>query len=99
MMNLNQTELDIIREVVRAAVSDAINSLRDEIKHDLDNSYTREVVDLKFQAQQVEIDHLKQEVAKTKNILAHLWETAYGKAIIIANGFLVLYALWQILPH
>lgn len=99
MMNLNQTELDVIRDVVRAAVADAIKSLRDEIKSDFDKSYTREVIDLKLQAQQAQIDELSQSLDKTKNILASLWETAFGKAIVVANGFLILYALWQILPH
>lgn len=99
MMNLNQTELDVIRDVVRAAVADAIKSIREELKADLEKSYTREVIDLKLRAQQAEIDDLKQSLDKTKNILASLWETAFGKAIVVANGFLILYALWQILPH
>lgn len=97
MMNLNQTELDVIRDVVRAAVADSIRTLKDEIRADLDKAYTREVVDLKLQALQDEINSLKAESKANANILKSLWSTAFGRVIIVAQGALTLWALWQIL--
>lgn len=94
MMNLNQTDLDVIRDVVKAAVADAVKTIRDELRADL---YTREVVDLKFNALRDEIDNLKAQTMQNSNSLKHLWGSAAGKIVVIANGILTLYALWQIL--
>lgn len=98
-MNLNQTDLDVIRDVVRATVSDEMRRFKDEIRAEMDKSYTREVIDLKLKDLRDQIDDLKHDTEENTNSLKNLWNNTAGKVMLIANGILVLYALWQILPH
>lgn len=98
-MNLNQTDLDVIRDVVRATVSDEMRRFKDEIRAEIDKSYTREVIDLKLKDLRDQLDDLKQDTKENTNGLKNLWNNAAGRVIVIANGVLLLYALWQIIPH
>lgn len=98
-MNLNQTDLDVIRDVVRATVADEMRRFKDEIRAEMEKAYTREVMDLKLKELRDEIDSIKATTEKNSNTLRNLWNSAFGKVVVVANGILVLYALSQLLPR
>lgn len=103
-MNLDPQDLELIKATVKAAVADAdlvknedFKGFRAEVLAAQQQFVQREVFDLRMKAVTDELDKLWSANESSKNAIATIWDTAWGKVALIAGGVLQVWMVWQIL--
>ncbi len=78
-------DIELIKQTIRTAVLEGTAELvtkrefkdfRSEVLEAQQQFYNREVIDLKLTALQDELNAVRQESEKTRNVLANLWSSA-----------------------
>lgn len=103
-MNLDPQDLELIKATVKAAVADAdlvknedFKGFRAEVLSAQQQFVQREVFELRMNSVKEELDKLWDANTASKNAIATIWETAWGKVALIAGGLLQVWMVWQIL--
>lgn len=111
-MNLDQTDLELIKQTVKAAVGEATSELvtksefrefREEVRASHQQFYPREMVDLYLQQRDEDrlrlweaIKALEAKVELQRNIFAHLWSSTAGRVGVCLTIAVQLYNLWRL---